>query len=78
MDMSEYVKLMSSLIVTQERLIEELQELVTITAKRGDVDKNLVRIVELTTAVHKINEAMDEERSRINKEYQQAISGLHF
>ena len=76
--MSEYVKLMSSLIVTQERLIEELQELVTITAKRGDVDKNLVRIVELTTAVHKINEAMDEERSRINKEYQQAISGLHF
>lgn len=76
--MSEYVKLMSSLIVTQERLIEELQELVTVTAKRGDVDKHLVRIVELTTAVHKINEAMDEERSRINKEYQQAICGLHF
>ena len=76
--MSEYVKLMSSLIVTQERLIEELQELVTVTAKRGDVDKNLERIIDLTTEVHKINEAMDEERKNINKEYQQAISGLHF
>lgn len=76
--MSEYVKLMSSLILTQERLIEELQELVTITAKRGDVDKNLERIIDLTTEVHKINEAMDEERKKINKEYQQALTGLIF
>lgn len=67
--MSEYVKLMSSLIVTQERLIEELQELVTITAKRGDVDKNLERIIDLTTEVHKINEAMEVERIKVNSSY---------
>ena len=74
--MSDYVKLMSILIVTQERLINELQELVTVTAKRGDVDKHLERVINLTTEVHKLNVAMEEEGKKIDDNYRTYISEL--